>query len=113
MARICVSNEQETSRGWAFDVRIETGAGAAPASGSPRGGGSTGAGSTGTDHKVRLSWVDYEHWSHGSSTPARVIEALFEFLCARQPAMEIAPSFDAAAVRRRYPEVARVLPGEL
>ncbi len=82
MSVIRVEQETETSRGWEFRVVVLR-EGEAP-----------------SEHTVRLSWVDYDHWSHGGAPPARVVEAIFRFLDDRNEKPPAA--FDAANLRRRY-----------
>ena len=93
--RVLIEQEEELSRGWSFRVRIESDPG------------------TASYRTIRLSWVDHEYWCHGGSGPARVVEALVEFLLERDGLESLGESFDAAAVRRFYPSVDRELPERL
>lgn len=92
-ASIRIENERETGVGWAFDVEID--------------GGSVGPRRV----TVALSWVDYEYWTHGLRAPADLVRELVGFLLERGPASELKDRFDAAAVRRRHPEVDGALGG--
>jgi len=89
-----VETERDEPGGWRFTLRLRNEAGESV-------------------HEVRLAWADHELWSHGRLGPAKVIEALGRFLLARQPRDTIKPSFDAAVVRRRFPEVDTELPASL
>ena len=86
MARIDVKTEEDSPRGWAFEVEVEDG-------------GRTRA------YAVTLSWSDYDLWSHGQVAPERVVRAAFEFLLRREPAGSILSRFDCALIRRYFPEV--------
>src|SRR5688500_9344010 len=52
-----------------------------------------------TRHEVSLSWVDYEHWSHGRIAPERVARAVVETLIDAQW-LPLPARFDAATARR-------------
>lgn len=97
MAMIEVQTEEETGRGWRYGVRVEREGGRA------------------STHEVRLAWVDHEHWSGGRAAPSRVVEALLRFLVEREGSggREIPASFDAATVRRWYPDVDGVMGGRV
>ncbi|HMN95168.1 MAG TPA: hypothetical protein PKC43_02275 [Phycisphaerales bacterium] len=63
--------------------------------------------------EVRLSWADYNLWSpDGADAPERVARAALLFLLSRSEGDPPA-SFDAAMLRRRFPEadaeIARLL----
>lgn len=92
MARIEVRQEREIGAAWLFDVEVEQ-----PDSGTSR-------------HVVRLSWADYDHWSHGSAAPSRVVERLIEFVLKHNAAELLRDEFDAAIVRVHFPDVDRELP---
>jgi hypothetical protein len=92
-ANIQVLTETEQQEGWLFHVRI------------------TEADGSTSDHQVTLSWADYDHWCRGADRPEQVVGALFNFLLHREQPAEILPKFDAALVRRYFPEVDEVLPG--
>jgi hypothetical protein len=64
-----------------------------------------------THFLVRLSWMDYNLWSpDGSDRPEDVARAALAFLLSREPAAEIASEFDAARIRRRYPDADAEIP---
>lgn len=94
---IRVGSEQESRGGWRFEVYLGAGGGVA------------GSGEE-AKREVTLSWADYELWSHGVHSPARVIEALFLFLEGRDGLTRVGERFDAARVRRLFPDVDRELP---
>ena len=87
---IDVREETEIDRGWAFAVRASTSTDAA-------------------DLIVRLSWVDYDHWSRGAASPARVIEELLRIVLEHVPLADLTADFDAARLRRRVPELDALL----
>lgn len=92
MAQVSVTDEREEAGGWRFVVLV------------------------GSDERacdVRLSWVDYEHWSRGVHAPARVIEALVRYLIDRDGEHAVRARFDAASVRRLHPHVDEELPALL
>lgn len=91
MDRVEVLDENETGMGWRFRVRITRDGGIA------------------TEHEVRLSWVDHDFWSGGASAPARVVQALMEYVIERGPVEAIPDRVDASTIRRRHPEVDDVL----
>ena len=80
-----VITEQETGRGWEHRVAVVRESGVR------------------TEHTVRLSWADHEHWSGGRDAPSRVIQTLMELLVEREGERAIPATFDAAAVRRWWP----------
>ena len=92
MAEIAIGIETEGDNHWSYDVVVTT--------------------AQGVRHEfvVRLSWQDYDLWSHGRVAPSRVVEAAFEFLLSREPAAEILPKFDCAVIRRYFPDVDKQLP---
>ncbi len=87
VAKIEVVTEQERGRGWEYRVAVERDSGAR------------------TEHTVRLSWVDHEHWSGGRAAPSRVIEVLMELLLEREREQRIPDIFDASTMRRVHPEL--------
>lgn len=91
MADISVNTEIENERSWTFTVTVFD-------QGRKH------------DYEVTLSWSDYDHWSHGRVAPEKVIDAAFRFLLEREPATAIMRKFDAAVIRRYFPEVDQVLP---
>lgn len=92
MTAVNVQTETETPRGWTFAVEVLDDAGRRHA------------------YTVRLSWSDYDHWSHGRVAPEKVVAGAFDFLLAREPASAILSDFDCAVIRRYFPEVDRELP---
>ena len=109
MAEVEVQSEVETQAGWVFTVLVRAAASAgSPAPAPSRGprsehpAGSLADASTPsqeTRHEVSLSWVDYEHWSHGRVAPERVARAVVESLIDAQW-LPLPPRFDAATARR-------------
>lgn len=61
-------------------------------------------------YEASLSWSDYDHWCKGRVPPAKVLEAAFKFLLAREPASAILEKFDCSVIRRYFPEVDEQLP---
>ncbi len=86
MTDINVQTETDSPRGWTFTVALEDNG-------------------KRYDFSVKLSWSDYDHWSHGRVAPERVVQAAFEFLLQREPADMILGEFDCAIIRRYFPEV--------
>lgn len=81
--------EQETAQhlGWDFRVSVT------PADGDE------------TRHDVYLSWVDYEHWSHGRVPPELVVGTLVEELLGIDLPIRLPARFDASTARRWYPRM--------
>lgn len=92
MTDIAIGIETEGDNHWSYDVVVTTDEGAKHS------------------FEVRLSWQDYDLWSHGRVSPSRVVEAAFKFLLSREPAAEILPKFDCAVIRRYFPDVDKQLP---
>jgi hypothetical protein len=87
VAQVEILSETDEASGWAFDVQVldETG-------GLHR-------------HRVTLAWADYNHWSEdGRDTPARVAEAVVEFLAERDGAAALRERLDASIARRLHPD---------
>lgn len=95
LAEIRIQNEQETGRGWAYDVIVQR-----PGDQDPR------------QHQVTLSWADYEYWSHGQKPPADVVRQIVTYLL-EQPGFTPPVRFDASTVRRWFPSLDRHLAGEV
>lgn len=91
MAEVEVHIETEASTHWSYGVRVF-------AEGRTR------------EHRVTLSFQDYDLWCHGRVAPSRVVEACFGFLLERESADEILERFDCAVIRRYFPEVDTELP---
>lgn len=108
MARIEITNEREAGAGWAFDVMIAGSAGPEPVGRDAVEGAEPERASTttATRHEVRLSWADYEYWSHGVASPAAVVELVLGYMLEQaEAALEMKRSLDLARVRRRWPGV--------
>ncbi|MFN7021755.1 MAG: hypothetical protein ACK4WH_10570 [Phycisphaerales bacterium] len=82
VAEVVVDHEREAANGWVFGVLVRR------------------PGSTESRHDVSLSWVDYEHWSHGAAAPERVARAVVECLLASAPDRTLPSAFDASTARR-------------
>jgi hypothetical protein len=85
VARIHIGTETESPGAWKFQITISED----PA--PPR------------EITARLAWPDYNHWTNGSVPPAHLIEQIARFLAAQVPHADLPSSFDAAAIRRKYP----------
>lgn len=92
MANIRIGTETEGSNHWQYEVAVED------------------AGET-YHFEVKLSWVDYDLWSHGRVAPERVVRAAFEFLLQNEPVDAILQRFDCSIIRRYFPHVDQELPG--
>lgn len=101
MAVVTVIREEEREGGWAFAIEVTTG----PAAGAGDAAGSASRQAVTTHHNVLLSWVDYDHWSHGRLAPERVAGAVVRFLIDRDPEGALPETFDASTIRRRFPEL--------
>lgn len=55
--------------------------------------------------RVRLSYADYEFWSHGASSPARVTGALMDILAGIRSPLLQRGAFDAARARHEHPDI--------
>lgn len=82
VAEVVIGREVEEAAAWVFEVTIRRGA----------------AGET--RHELRLSWADYEYWSHGTVAPERVAKAVVEVAVERRSDPEMPGRFDASTVRR-------------
>lgn len=58
---------------------------------------------------VLLSWADYDLWSDGLTAPQDVVRNVVTFLLSRRPAEAVPAKFDAATVRRWYPDADEVI----
>ncbi len=90
-AEVEIGTETEAATHWSYAVRVFS-------EGRTR------------EHRVTLSFQDYDLWSHGRVAPSRVVEACFVFLLERESAAEILERFDCAVIRRYFPEVDKELP---
>ena len=93
MADVEIITERETGHGWEHAVAL------------------TRQGKR-SEHTVRLSWADHEHWSGGRDAPSKVVERLLGLLIQREAtqgkegaATPVPERFDAATVRRWWPGV--------
>lgn len=91
MATITVGPEREVAGAWEFQITID-------ATGAP-------------PHTctARLAWPDYDHWTSGSIAPATLIEHIARFIADTRPRDDWPTAFDAASVRRRYPQLTQYL----
>ena len=92
---LVITDEQPTANGWSFCIRKS-------------------ADDAGQEQLlILLSWVDYDYWSKGSATPARVVEAVINALIQNNGWDALRSPFDLALSRRLCPgidaEVRRVL----
>lgn len=93
MAQVEIVGESEQAACWVFDVQVLDGAGGL------------------SQHRVRLSWADYNLWSaDGGDAPARVAEAVVQFLLTRMTPDELGESFDASIARRKHEDADAMIP---
>jgi hypothetical protein len=93
VAQVEIISEREFQGGWAFDVQVLDDAGAL------------------SKHRVTLAWADYNLWSpDGADEPARVIEAVVQFVTSRTPAHDLAEKLDASTARRRFADADARIP---
>ncbi len=93
MATIEVKTESETARGWEYGVALVRDSGER------------------SEHTVRLSWADHEHWSGGRDSPSRVVEMLLKLLLEQEAERPLPERFDASTVRRWWPGVDAAMRG--
>lgn len=86
-----IETEIDTPGGWEFGVRITPGSAEA---------------STLT---LRMSWADFEHWSGGATPPSVVARAVVELAMERKSAGARLGDFDAAMLRRWFPDADETL----
>ena len=90
---IDISNEQEGTNGWTFDVHV--------GSSTPASQGLT----------LKLSFADYNHWSaSGTDAPSTVARAVVAFMLDRLDGDALPACFDAATARRRFSDADAVIP---
>ena len=53
---------------------------------------------------VLMSWADYDLWSDGLTAPEEVVRNVISLLLSRRPVPEVPTRFDAATIRRWYPD---------
>jgi len=75
--------EHEAANGWRFELALSRPGAAEP-----------------TRHEITLSWVDYEFWCHGQTSPSRVAQSVVEALIGAKPELTLPPRFDASTCRR-------------
>ncbi len=93
MAEIEIVSEKEEPGGWSFQVRIGEGA------------------SDDVTRTLRLSWADYNLWSHdGGDPPHAVARAVALFLLSRISAADVPVTIDASTARRRFPDADDEIP---
>ena len=93
MAQIEILSECELPAAWRFDAQVLDDAGAL------------------RKHVLTLSWADYNLWSQdGSDEPARVADAVLNFLLMRGGADVIPAKLDASRARRLHADADRVIP---
>jgi hypothetical protein len=97
VAKILVETETPIDRGWEFLLAV-----APDRPGDAR-----------TEHRLRLSWADYELWSGGAVAPERVAAAVAAFFSEALEGAPMPAAFDAAIVRRKFPEADRRVPALL
>jgi hypothetical protein len=66
-----------------------------------------------TRHIVTMASATYQRLAGGRHTPARCIEAAFQFLLDREPKESILRQFDVAAIAHYFPEFEHKLPDYL
>ncbi len=76
---ILITAECEREHGWDYDVRVQ-------------------AFGCETTHRVRLDWVDHEHWAGGTCRPSRVVQAALRILVESNVALPAL--FDVSVARR-------------
>lgn len=66
-----------------------------------------------TRHVVTMAPATYQRLTGGRHTPARCIEAAFQFLLDREPKESILGRFDLTVIARYFPEFEQKLPAYL
>jgi len=93
VAQIEIVSERQGSSGWIFTAQVLDDEGEL------------------RRHRVSLSWADYNVWSaSGADEPAEVAAGALRFLVSRAPAAALRGSFDAALIRRLFPEADAEIP---
>jgi len=54
--------------------------------------------------RVRMSYADYEHWGHGTTSPARVVEVAMTVLTRIRSRLLERDTFDLARARHEHPD---------
>lgn len=92
MPTVHVRSETEVPQGWRYVLDIEREDG------------------TVSTHRVRLAWVDHNHWTgERPFPPSRVAQALLECVVEAEPGIELPERFDASTVRRWTPRIDELL----
>jgi hypothetical protein len=81
VSHVSALTERESPRGWTFDVVI-------------------GEGETERHVDVVLAWVDYEYWSHGTTSPSVIAEYVVRAVIDAEPKRELPDRFDCSTARR-------------
>ena len=93
MPQIEILSEHELGRAWRFEVQVLDDGGALHR------------------HIITLAWADYNLWSQdGSDSPAKVAEAVVEFLISKASPVELPAKFDASLARRRHEDADTAIP---
>jgi hypothetical protein len=93
VAQVEILSEDEVQGGWEFFAQVLDDDG------------------TLSQHRVTLRWADYNLWSaDGSDQPAKVVEAVLDFLLSRITPNQLQAKFDASTVRRRFPDADDAIP---
>jgi len=87
-----LTSERETSVGWEFEVQIIESAGSL------------------RPVRMALHYADYNLWSEGADPPAKVAEAVLSFVIQHDGLATLGERFDAATIRRRWPDADAVIP---
>jgi len=83
MPQVHIRSETDIPQGWRYVVEIDH------------------DDQTRTTHRLRLAWVDHNHWTGDRSIPpCRVAQALVEVLLAAELPEPLPDRFDAATARR-------------
>lgn len=94
-ARVEIITEEDTPGGWEYHARVGV------------------EGETPREVRVRLAWVDHDHWSGGRCAPSLVVERLLRLLIDRTPVSELPEQFNAASARRWAPGIDALMVAEL
>ena len=93
MANVEILSEQQGQQGWTFETQVLESDG------------------TLRRHQVTLSWADYNLWSpDGRDVPARVVQAMLDFVLDRLDADDLPSKLDASLARRRFADADATIP---
>ena len=96
MPQVHITREDDIPQGWRYVIDIDHDDGSR------------------TTHRLRLAWVDHNHWAgERSIPPSRVAQALVEYLLVADLKDPLPDRFDAATARRWAPALDNELAGEL